>query len=153
MMVMTAKVDIKKILIGLVAAVAAIVGLIFLLGGGKSAQTAAPAMSGNDARVQFLENLGWSVSASPVQSGQVKIPTEQSAIYSRNNELQKEAGYDLTQYAGKTVMRYVYKFNNYPDSTEPVYATLLVYKEQVIGGDILDSAPNGKILSLKKSAS
>ena len=25
-------------------------------------------------------------------------------------------------------MRYVYKINNYPGATEPVYATLLVYK-------------------------
>jgi hypothetical protein len=151
MMVMTAKVDIKKILIGLVAAVAVILGLVFLLGGGKSAQTAAPAMSGNDARVQYLQELGWSVSASPVQSGQVKIPTEQSAIYSRYNELQKEAGFDLTQYAGKTVMRYVYKVNNH-ESAEPVYATLLVFKDKVIGGDVLDTAPSGKIVSLKKTS-
>ena len=151
MMVMTAKVDIKKILIALAAAAAVIVALIFLLGGGGSAQTGAPAMSANDARVKFLEELGWSVSASPTQSGQVKIPTEPSEVYSRYNDLQKEAGYDLTQYAGKTVMRYVYKVNNH-ESTEPVYATLLVYKDQVIGGDVMDTAPGGKILSLKKTA-
>ena len=151
MMVMTAKVNIKKILIGLGAAVAVIVALILLLGGGKTAQTGAPAMSANDARVKFLEDLGWSVSASPVQSGQVKIPTESSEVYSRYNDLQKEAGYDLTQYAGKTVMRYVYKVNNH-ESSEPVYATLLVFKDKVIGGDVLDTAPNGKITSLKKAS-
>ncbi len=151
MMVMTAKVNIKKILIALGAAVAVIVALILLLGGGKSAQTGAPSMSANDARVQFLEELGWSVSASPVQSGQVKIPTEQTEVYNRYNDLQKEAGYDLTRYAGKTVMRYVYKVNNH-ESTEPVYATLLVFKDKIIGGDVLDTGPNGKIVSLKKAA-
>lgn len=150
MMVMTAKVNIKKILIALAALVGVILGLIFLLGGGKSTTTGAPAMSANDARVKFLEELGWSVSASPVQSGQVKIPTEQSDIYSRYNDLQKTAGYDLTQYAGKTVMRYVYKVNNH-ESTEPVYATLLVYKDQVIGGDVIDTAPGGKIVALQKN--
>ncbi len=149
MMVMTAKVDIKKVLIALAAVAAVIVTLILLLGGGRSAQTGAPAMSANDARVKFLEDLGWSVSASPVESGQVKIPTEQSEIYSRYNDLQKEAGYDLTQYAGKTVMRYVYKVNNH-ESSEGVFATLLVFKDQVIGGDVLDTAPGGKIVSLKK---
>ncbi len=150
MMVMTAKVNIKKILIALAAVVGVILGLIFLLGGGRSEPTGTAAMSANDARVKFLEDLGWSVSASPVQSGQVKVPTESSEVYSRYNDLQKEAGYDLTQYAGKTVMRYVYKVNNH-ESTEPVYATLLVYKDQIVGGDVLDTAPGGKIVSLKKT--
>ena len=40
-------------------------------------------------------------------------------------------------------MRYVYKINNFPDATEPVYATLLVHKNQIIGGDITDTAANG----------
>ena len=47
-------------------------------------------------------------------------------------------------------MRYVYKVTNYPNSTEPVYATLLIYKNQVIGGDITDTAPNGAIRGLLK---
>lgn len=151
MMVMTAKVDIKKILIALVALVGVIVGLIFLLGGNKSTETGAQAVSGNDARVKFLEDLGWSVSASPVQSGQVKIPEEASEVYTRYNELQKAQGYDLTEFAGKTVMRYVYKVNNYPGATEPVYATLLVYKDKVIGGDITDTTPGGKLIGLQKA--
>ena len=150
MMVMTAKVDMKKILIALAALVGVIIALIALIGGGAASQTAAPAMSANDARVKYLEELGWSVSASPVQSGQVKIPTEPTEVYDRYNELQKQAGFDLTEFAGKTVMRYVYKVNNYPDSTEPVYATLLVHKDRVIGGDITDTAPGGKILPLSK---
>ena len=48
-------------------------------------------------------------------------------------------------------MRYVYKVENYPNATEPVYATLLVYKSQVIGGDITDTSANGMIQGLKKS--
>ena len=46
---------------------------------------------------------------------------------------------------GKTVMRYVYKVNNYPGATEPVYATVLVYKNQIIGGDITDTSAKGHI--------
>jgi len=149
MMIMTAKVDIKKIAIILAAAAGILVALILMLGGGSSA-AAAPAISDNDGRVKFLTDMGWEVSASPVESSQVKIPTEQSEIYGRYNALQKSQGYDLTQYAGKTVMRYVYKINNFPNATEPVYATLLVYKNQVIGGDITDTGAKGVIQGFQR---
>ena len=111
MMVMTAKVNIKKVAIILTAAVAVILALILLLGRSDSTPTAAP-VSGNDGRVAFLTDLGWQVSTSPVESGQVRIPQEQTPVYQRYNDLQKSQGYDLTQDAGKTVMRYVYKVNN-----------------------------------------
>ena len=59
--------------------------------------------------------------------------------------LQKGQGYDLSKYSGKKVMRYVYEINNYPGAQEPVYATVLVYKNKVIGGDVTDTAAQGKI--------
>ena len=150
MMVMTAKVDLKKIMIILAAVAAGILGLILLLGGGEdSTQTAAPAVSGTDARVKFLQDFGWEVAASPTESSQVKIPEEQSEVFDRYNTLQKGQGYDLSQFAGKKVMRFVYKVTNFPGATEPVYATLLVYKNQVIGGDITDTSPGGKIRGFK----
>ncbi len=156
MMVMTAKVDFKKIAIGIVAAVGVIIALILMLGGGgESTATSANAVSGNDARVAFLKNFGWEVTTSPAESGQVRIPTQSSPVFERYNALQKSQGYDLSQYAGKTVMRYVYKINNFPGATEPVYATLLVYKDQVIGGDITDTSANGTIrtFEMPKNAS
>ena len=150
MMVMTAKVDFKKIVIGLVAAAAVIVALILLFGGRNDTEpTATGEVSNNDARVQFLKNFGWEVSTSPTESSQVKIPTESTEVFDRYNALQKSQGYDLTPYAGKTVMRYVYKVNNYPGATEPVYATLLVYKNQIIGGDVTDTAAKGHIRGFK----
>jgi len=154
MMVMTAKVDFKKVIAVLAAVAGVILALILLLGGGDdTTQTSAPSVSSNDARVQFLKDFGWDVSASPVESGQVRIPQEQTEVYQRYNALQKSQGYDLSQYAGKTVMRYVYKINNYPNATEPVYATLLIYKNQVIGGDITDTAAKGVIQGFKKQES
>ncbi|MBQ8359541.1 MAG: DUF4830 domain-containing protein [Oscillospiraceae bacterium] len=151
MMVMTAKVNIKKVLAALAAAAGVIIALILLLGGGNSSEpTAAPSVAGNDGRVQFLQNLEWQVNASPVESGQVRIPKEQNQIFTRYNDLQKSAGYDLSQYAGKTVMRYVYKVTNFPGATEPVYATLLIYKDQVIGGDITNTAADGTMQALVK---
>ena len=146
MMVMTAKVDFKKIAIGLIAVIGVIVALILLLGGGSDdTQTAASAVSNNDARVKFLEDFGWDVTTSPAESSQVRIPQEQTEVFERYNALQKSQGYDLSQYAGKAAMRYVYKINNYPGATDPVYATLLVYKNQIIGGDVTDTAAKGAI--------
>lgn len=147
MMVMTAKVDLKKILLIIAAAAALILGAILLMGGDNTAQTAATGsnLSGNDARVQFLKDFGWEVTTSPTQSGQVRIPETASPVFERYNTLQKSQGYDLSAYAGKQVTRYVYQISNYPGATEPVYATLLVHKNKIIGGDITDTAAHGKI--------
>ena len=152
MLVMTAKVDKKKIAMILAAIIVLIAGIVLLAGGGDSQSTAAPTVSGNDARVAFLKSFGWDVAASPKESSQVKIPSEPSEVFDRYNALQKSQGYDLSAFAGKTVMRYVYKVNNYPGATEPVYATLLVYKNQIIGGDITDTAAKGVVRGFKKPA-
>ncbi len=153
MLVMTAKVDKKKIAIIFAAIVVAVAGLILLIGGGGDAQpTVSTNVSGNDARVEFLKGFGWDVTTSPVESSQVRIPEKSTEVLDRYNALQKSQGYDLSQYAGKTVMRYVYKINNFPGATEPVYATLLVYKDQVIGGDITNTAAKGQIQGFKMSA-
>ena len=144
MLVLTAKVNKKKIALILAAVVALVVGLIVLFGGNDTTPTSAT-VSNNDARVTFLKSFGWEVSTSPAESCQVRIPDESSEVFDRYNTLQKNQGYDLSQYAGKTVMRYVYEVHNYPGATEPVYATLLVYKNQVIGGDITDTAAKGVI--------
>ena len=151
MMVMTARVNMKKILLIFTAAAALVLALILLLGGGTSETTAAttPAVSGNDGRIQFLKNFGWDVSTSPTESGQVRIPQESSDVFDRYNILQKGQGYDLTTFAGKNVMRYVYEIHNFPGATAPVYATLLVHRNQVIGGDVTDTSAGGKIRGFK----
>ena len=151
MMVMTAKVDLKKIILIIAGAAALILAAIVLLGGSEtgSTQTAAPSVSANDGRIQFLKNFGWDVTPSPTESSQVKIPKDPSEVFDRYNMMQKGQGYDLSKYAGKNVMRYVYQVNNYPGATAPVYATLLVYRGQVIGGDVTDTSPKGKIRGFK----
>ena len=152
MLVLTAKVDKKKIALIAAAVVVLVIGLIVLFSGDNAAPTAAPTVSGNDGRVAFLKSFGWEVTTSPAESGQVRIPAESSEVFDRYNALQKAQGYDLSQYAGKTVMRYVYQVNNYPGATEPVYATLLVYKNQIIGGDVTDTAAKGVIRGFQKPA-
>ena len=71
-------------------------------------------------------------------------PTEPNEVFQRYNELQISQGYDLTQYSGKTLRRYVYTVTNYPAADGgPYYATVLVYKNEVAGGDVCSAAQNG----------
>ena len=150
MMVLTAKVDKKKIALVLAGIVAVIAVVVLLLSGGND--TPASSVTGvnnNDDRVNFLSGFGWEVTTSPVESSQVRIPAQQSEVFDRYNALQKSQGYDLSNYAGSTVMRYVYKINNYPGATEPVYATLLISRNQIIGGDVTTTAAKGVIQGFK----
>ena len=153
MFVMTAKVDKKKIAIIAAAVAALILILIITLGAGKSQPTSGQlTISTNDDRVRFLTSLGWEVVTSPVETSQVRIPSGTSEVFNRYNALQKTMGYDLSQYAGKTVMRYVYTIKNYPGATEPVYATILICDNRIIGGDITNTAPTGKIQGFQKQS-
>ena len=149
MLIMTTKVDKRKLLIAAIAVIAAIAGLLMLGGGDESRPTASvatgPAADTNDARVKFLTDLGWEIAASPAEATEVRIPREADPVFDRYNELQKSQGYDLTRYAGKKVMRYVYRVEHFPGAKEPVYATVLIYKDRIIGGDITDTTPGGKV--------
>lgn len=153
MFFMTTRLDKKKLLLILAGIAVIIAAAVLLFGGDGDAQpTAASSLSTNDGRVKFLTDFGWEVASSPEQTGQVRIPQETTEVFERYNALQKSQGYDLSKYVGKTVMRYVYKIKNYPGATEPVYATLLVYKDQIIGGDVTDTAAKGVIRGFKKPA-
>ena len=154
MFIMTTKVDKRKLLIAAAAILAAIAALLFLGGGQEAAPTSAstaPAADTNDARVKFLTDLGWDVTASPAEATEVKIPKGADEVFDRYNALQKSMGYDLSKFAGKKVMRYVYQVNNYDGAQEPVYATLLVYRDRIIGGDITDTTPGGKVQGFGRS--
>lgn len=152
MLVMSAKVDIKKIAIVAGAIIVVIATIALLLSGSSVSTTGAKAVTSNDDRVQFLTSFGWEVVTSPAETCQVRIPAETSEVFTRYNNLQKSQGYDLSAYQGKTVMRYVYKIKNYPGATEPVYATILISSNQVIGGDITDTSAAGVVQGFKKNA-
>ncbi len=151
MFVMTARVNKKKFAMILGAVAVLIVIIAMALGSGKSQPTGSDvSVNTNDDRVQFLASYGWEVVTSPAETSQVRIPANTSEVFERYNTLQKTMGYDLSEFAGKTVMRYVYTVKNYPGATEPVYATILISNNRVIGGDITDTAATGKIQGFEK---
>lgn len=157
MFLMTARVSKRRLLAAACGLIALICGLFFFFRRPQATETlsASPApveAETNDQRIKYLEGLGWKVSAQPKESMQVRIPREPGEVFTRYNDLQKSQGFDLSKLAGKNVMRYVYVVENFPNATEPVHATLLVYKDHVVGGDITDTSPNGKIRGLASGA-
>ena len=145
MMILTAKVDFKKIMVILLSLAAVLLALILIFGGKSESTATSAGVTANDDRVKFLESFGWQITPTPKEATQVRIPEESGEMFRRYNALQKGQGYDLSKFSGKKVMRYVYEITNYPGAQEPVYATVLVYKNKVIGGDVTDTAAHGKI--------
>lgn len=100
-------------------------------------------VSTNALRVAFLNKLGWKVNSEPVEVAEVIIPQTWGTVYKKYNTIQKEQGYDLTQYRGARAKRWTYTVTNYPGVAEGVRANLLVVNGRLIGGDVSSVALNG----------
>lgn len=91
----------------------------------------------------FLSQFGWKVDAGTVKCAEVTIPSKFDKIFAGYNQLQKEQGFDLSKYKNKKITRYTFSVTNHPDTTDPVYANVLVYRNRVIGGDICSADVSG----------
>lgn len=98
---------------------------------------------------RYVMGLGWSIDEAPIDTACVTLPDEFDNVYRQYNEIQKEAGFDLSEYMGKTVMRYTFAVKNF-DGVEGVRANVLVYNGKIIGGDIMTVAIDGFMLPLTK---
>jgi len=99
---------------------------------------------------EFLSQFGWSVSAQPVETKNVTVPSEFDKIFAAYNEIQKAQGLNLAKYRGKEVTRYTFSVTNYPDYEGTVYANVLVYRNRVIGGDICSADVSGFVHGFEK---
>lgn len=147
MIIYTAKLT-KARRIGILVAAALVILLVVFLanrGTGTTMEpTSATKLSTPEARVEFLASAGYTVSPEPVRTQEVLIPEEFNEVYLQYNQLQMSQGFDLTKYRGKRVMQYVFEVENYPaENADPVYATLLLYKNKLIGADIARGGAEG----------
>ena len=151
MFILTAKLKRERLIAGaaavaaLCAVVAIAVGVISVQGGTVSASADQKGVKTNEDRVAYLESFGWTVEPEPLAVEELLIPEEFDETYTQYLELQGSQGFDLTQYCGKRVKRYTYVITNYPTGETGVQASLLIYKNTVIGGDVLSRQGGGFI--------
>ena len=97
----------------------------------------------NEDRVSCLESYGWIVSDEAAAVEDIRLPDTFDASYDEYLALQREQGFDLEQYSGKTIQRYTYQVINYPGLQENIWACLLLYKDEVIGGEVYCNQGDG----------
>lgn len=163
MFIYTMKISKKKVILAILAVAVAIM-IIILLKPSEDAYTVlsqqqdeaimtAITVGGvktNEDRRIFLSEKGLEVSKEEISMRNVQIPQEFDEVYTKYNELQKNQGFDLSKFKGKAVELYTYEIYNY-DSTDTVYANLLIYNEKIIGGDIQSASLDGFITGFEKT--
>lgn len=100
--------------------------------------------------IEFLTSYDWEVLDECVEKEKVKIPEVFDEVYNNYNELQKEAGLDLTNYKGKNAIRYTYIVTNFPGKSEDeeIRANVLCVDNKQVAGDIMTVKFDGFMYSL-----
>lgn len=97
----------------------------------------------NQDRIDYLRSYGWEVQEEPISTQELLIPDAMDESYNDYLSLQSQQGFDLTKYAGKRVKRYTYEVLNHPSGESGVQANLLLYKNTVVGGEVLSPELDG----------
>lgn len=114
-----------------------IIAVILFVFGGKespSQEALSRRVTDNKSRREFISSFGWNPDEEPSAVEEVMIPREFDPVLEKYNEIQKQAGMDLTPYLGKTVKKYSYAVSDYPDGE--AFATIYVYEGTVIAADV-----------------
>ena len=151
MLIVTAKVPRRKLALwGLATAALCCCALLMNVGHMRisrgmeaSAAVSTKGIRTNADRIAFLGEYGWQVKEEPLATEELIIPDEFDETYNDYLSLQSEQGFDLTRYTGKRVKRYTYEITNYPTGESGVQVNLLVYKNTIIGGEVLSSQLDG----------
>lgn len=149
MLIVTAKVPRKRLAFGAVLAAFLCCCTITLTPIPHSREALAPSIpapSGirsNQDRVEYLRSYGWEIQEEPISTQELMIPDAMDESYTDYLSLQSQQGFDLTKYAGKRVKRYTYEVLNHPSGESGVQANLLLYKNTVVGGEVLSPELDG----------
>lgn len=116
-----------------------------------AAQSSFQGISGNEERREFLARYGWEVSAEAEETVAVSIPEEFDSVYTQYAALQKEQGFLLEKFKGRTLTRYTYTVLNYEGQPEgSVKANILMSGTTVVGGDVCSILSDGFIHGFEK---
>ncbi len=112
-------------------------------------KTAVYRMTNETQRQQFIKDLGWKVADEYDTCRIVIIPEEFDEVYKNYNDLQKQQGFDLAEYKGRTVEIYSYPVYNY-EGEQNVMMNLMICDGMLIGGDVCCTELDGFMHGLKK---
>ncbi|MDO4811789.1 MAG: DUF4830 domain-containing protein [Eubacteriales bacterium] len=138
--------QVKPKIIALCATTAIILCAVLLLPGclGKKNPSSDPIIAPTvEKQVAYLEQLGWQVSTSPLETLELQLPEDLKADYADYCKLQEKQKMPFADFAGQTVKRYTFTVTNYPQIEHGVQANLYLCGEQIIGGDIIATGENG----------
>ena len=114
-----------------------------------AAAAASTKVKTNEDRIAYLESYGWQVDPEPVSVEELLIPETFDETYEEYLALQRSQGFDLTELCGKRVKRCTYELTNYPTGETGVQISLLIYKNKVVGGEVLSPQLNGFLHGLE----
>ena len=87
-------------------------------------------------RLGFLSALGYRATGDAKSTVEYTLPATLDAVLLGYNEVQKEQGFDLSDYTGKKLTRYTYEIENYEGYEGKVYANLITYRDRIVGADL-----------------
>ncbi|UOO38457.1 DUF4830 domain-containing protein [Oscillospiraceae bacterium CM] len=153
MFIFTTKFNKKKAVLIILALAVVLAAIVLIAGkldqtGAKETAVLSAIVKDNDQRVSYLTKLGWVVEQTPVEEQTVVIPREFTAVYKQYNALQQAQGFDLSKYGGIEATRYTYRILNYPNVPDNVVADIIVYRNEVIAGDVQSYALDGFMVGL-----
>ena len=144
MLIWPARVSKKKTAAMTAAILVVVLAIVVVLGKhADSADSNLPQLADNEARVSYLQSMGWEVEPEPVETLQFLLPEKLEEPYLTYNELQDSQGFDLSTACGKQVSRFTYTVTNYPNRPEGVQLNLYVCEEQPVAGDVLCAGADG----------
>ena len=129
----------------LIIITALIIIALLVSGSVYSAKTNRIDGSTNALRVAFVKSLGYDIDETAVYTKEITIPQKFGKVYKNYNELQKAAGFDLSDHKGKKATLYCYKLS----FDEQTVVNLLVADGQIIGGDVANVRLDGEMKPLK----
>ena len=153
MVVLTVKAKKKKIAVVLLIVAAVIAGLfgIRALSGylGRDQQESMPEFGETkEQRLAFAERFGWEADPEGEKVEPITIPSQFSEAYTAYNQLQIQAGFDLTPYRGMQAQEYSYPLLNGEAIGEGVYIRILTIDGQIVGADICLTENGGTVYSV-----
>ncbi len=135
MLTVSVKTTKTKIMGAICIILALIIAAILFFGdkeGGNAAESISRRVTNNEERKEYVASKGFKTAEEPSSVEEVLLPEEPDEILSEYNEIQKNAGFDLSPYFGKTVKKYVYPLE---EETE-TFVTLYIFEDRIIAADI-----------------